>query len=177
MNYFPQNYFILSPFQNNNYHIQRRCFPQGIFFVGIRPPFYDNLSKNCPHPYLMIFILLYRQFLNETICICSAFSYQVWTAVGGNKREQLHAAAIQVSKRCIQPLYSLPRQRRYYTLTDTSYSDCLAYIVVSCLYERYPTNYFIFSPLQNNTYHIQLQVLLPRHLFCRSIERIVISFF
>ncbi|ANU68842.1 hypothetical protein A4V01_07810 [Erysipelotrichaceae bacterium I46] len=36
MNNFPQNYFILSPFQNNNYHIQRRCFPQGIFFVNQR---------------------------------------------------------------------------------------------------------------------------------------------
>ena len=34
MNYFPQNYFIPSPFQNTNYHIQKRCFPQGTFFVG-----------------------------------------------------------------------------------------------------------------------------------------------
>ena len=38
MNDFPQQYFILSPFQNTNYHIQKRCFPQGTFFVVTRKP-------------------------------------------------------------------------------------------------------------------------------------------
>ena len=60
---FPQEYFILSPFQNTNYHIQKRCFPQGTFFVG-KSVRISHLSFYSP--FLHVLHIIWVQTLERT---------------------------------------------------------------------------------------------------------------
>ena len=63
MNDFPQQYIILSPFQNTNYHIQKRCFPQGTFFVG-KSVRISHLSFYSP--FLHVLHIIWVQALERT---------------------------------------------------------------------------------------------------------------
>ena len=75
MNYFPQQYFILSPFQNNNYqilgeqmpqgnyHVAAFAFPQGTFFVG-KSVRISHLSFYSP--FLHVLHIIWVQALERT---------------------------------------------------------------------------------------------------------------